>query len=233
MRSARSLIKFAFVWLWLFALLAVLALWLADYSNPRVGTHLSNARDSLVIGESYDGQLMLLYVHLDNGRITDPGVSLDPVGHRGAVFSWTVPGDPYLRSATGVGLIDWADHYGSQGPLFCDGTSFESGIDHFFLKFVRGPATLNSNGTLRDPMTWFHLIVPNWLLLALFGGIPAVFMVRPAVRRLIAWRRPAGRCRACGYDLRMTPDRCPECGAVPKRATAAPATAMGTADVPR
>jgi hypothetical protein len=42
---------------------------------------------------------------------------------------------------------------------------------------------------------------------------PALGVVRR--RRKAARRRRPGHCPACGYDLRATPERCPECGAVP------------------
>jgi hypothetical protein len=40
--------------------------------------------------------------------------------------------------------------------------------------------------------------------------------------RLINSRRRAGFCASCGYDLRATPSRCPECGAEPTSQTFRP-----------
>jgi hypothetical protein len=56
------------------------------------------------------------------------------------------------------------------------------------------------------------LYVPHWAVVALSAVLPIVWSVRRVRRR----RRSEGPlCRTCGYDLRATPDRCPECGAVP------------------
>ena len=62
----------------------------------------------------------------------------------------------------------------------------------------------NEYGTLIEAPFWLPVLLT--LVLPITLGI-----LRAKAHR----RNRRGLCRACGYDLRATPDRCPECGAVP------------------
>jgi hypothetical protein len=52
------------------------------------------------------------------------------------------------------------------------------------------------------------LIVSHWLV-AFLAAAPTLFLT---TRLIFGGRHDPGRCAVCGYDLRATPERCPECG---------------------
>jgi len=78
-----------------------------------------------------------------------------------------------------------------------------------------------------NPLHWFRfppvqfehlgddervIAVAYWLLLLPTLPLPVIAIARHRRRR---HRETSNLCPTCGYDLRATPDRCPECGAVP------------------
>ncbi|HEV8607350.1 MAG TPA: hypothetical protein VGQ99_18580 [Tepidisphaeraceae bacterium] len=54
-----------------------------------------------------------------------------------------------------------------------------------------------------------YVNVPHWFVVSSFGMMAVIF-----ARKWWRGRRveSIGRCRVCGYDMRATPERCPECG---------------------
>jgi hypothetical protein len=67
-------------------------------------------------------------------------------------------------------------------------------------------------------VTWGPAVVNGWwfplalLTPGLFGVIGVVRLIR--AERAFVIRRQEGLCVNCGYDMRGTPDRCPECGTI-------------------
>jgi hypothetical protein len=55
-----------------------------------------------------------------------------------------------------------------------------------------------------------RVVVPHWFIALITMVLPAWWLLR---RHRAHRAARLGICRSCGYDLRATPARCPECGA--------------------
>jgi len=93
------------------------------------------------------------------------------------------------------------------GPIYLGSNPFPGDPKgNIFLSFKPEPPAQH---TISKSIT-----IPFWLLAVLFV-LPVIATIDRNHRR--RKRRLFGCCRKCGYDLRATPDRCPECGTVPQQ----------------
>jgi hypothetical protein len=93
---------------------------------------------------------------------------------------------------------DFEEPYG----ILFDPTAVRNSLAGF--KLAGGTLTIGS-----QTPAYHAVLVPHWALVVPLA-VPPLLWARGRLRRR-RWARQ-GRCRHCGYDLRGSPERCPECG---------------------
>ena len=106
-----------------------------------------------------------------------------------------------------IGLFQFALTVGEKGPNGGESIFPMKGWDISYrvgsLRFFQRGAHVYWGTELWQPL------LASLLVIFLWSGIPGRWHL---VRKV---ERKKGHCATCGYDLRATPERCPECGVVP------------------
>lgn len=145
----------------------------------------------------YDGFVRVNEQRLRNGQLKQIGVNIYHASGASYVVRYQVTEHlPWLEE-TGMSTGRWF-YQRSQKPA----------ERRWGFGFARVPC-MNSSGQLTGIST--DVAIPYWALALAAAILP--------IARAAQWRRVSRAsmrlCRVCGYDLRATPGRCPECGHLP------------------
>ena len=129
-------------------------------------------------------------------------------------------GDPWtIELGNGRGMM-WVRRY----RVFGDGAPSRVWVERILCEEFSGDppaagvavadAPVDRGRSLLSKGHRWHVFVPHWAVALALLPAPIWWLGRHRIDR---HRRRHGLCRACGYDLRESPDRCPECGALQHR----------------
>jgi hypothetical protein len=169
---------------------------------------------------------LLLWVVSDRGqrtycfaeRVPPPADAAPLAGRPGEWrYQWTVSfgggSVQLLRSHKGIEQawpVGWSD---TAGPMELSSAGQLAGATDVRLagfRYFDSPRRYSTTGPVQYWTFGFRYVtVPAWFPVLLLGTPSTWWLLRRLNR---ARRARAGQCLACGYDLRATPGRCPECG---------------------
>jgi hypothetical protein len=105
---------------------------------------------------------------------------------------YVYPGEPGLRLEVGRPRVPSDDWHQLRYRYFLLGFLWSQGISH---------------DTWRN-----HILIPYWFFAAMTLPVPLLWAMRWREKRRRERNLSQRHCPSCGYDLRATPHRCPECG---------------------
>lgn len=174
----------------LLAFAAAMAWGLSYWASPKIHTLIGGRTGWQVFYTSVDGSLNLNV----RNNYSDP------------INAPTPSNSPDRKPSDDAAYAAWLNQLPPGITFQFMGLQFRR--SNTFLGVTNSPRYLSMFGTI----SW--LTLPYWQIVVLFSILPAIYLLRFKERRR-ADRIRRGLCGECGYDLRASPDRCPECGAVP------------------
>ena len=157
--------------------------------------------DSVQIGKGNPGYQIPLGKHVSLGSV------------RG-VFTVTYFRDWVIQPPVSIPLTTWWYDYEATPLLTQKGVQWWRDAFRFRNRTGQRRQVIYTLGNGRVGSWTFGVAVPHWFLVLIFSVPPAARWVLPwSRRRRRRWRQRCGLCLRCGYDLRASGGRCPECGA--------------------